>query len=69
MVKIYECAICKRLVDNMVRGNERFISTRKDVRKHLVEIHNVKGRSRWFEKRDRDFTSRISNETLSRDWK
>jgi hypothetical protein len=40
--KFYECAICKRLVDNGVKGEERFFGTRKDVRKHLHDIHHLK---------------------------
>ncbi len=37
MVKIYECGICKK------RGGERFRGIRKEVRKHLREVHHVSG--------------------------
>lgn len=32
MIKIYECGLCKR---------EKFSGTRKDLRKHLREIHRI----------------------------
>jgi hypothetical protein len=41
-IKIYECAICKRLVDNHVKGEVGFKGTRKDVRKHLHDVHKLK---------------------------
>lgn len=43
-IKIYECAICLRLSDKGVKGENRFRGTRKSVRKHLVELHHIKGR-------------------------
>ncbi len=43
MVKKYECAICKNLAKSLSKKRERFFGTRKDVRKHLREKHNIKG--------------------------
>lgn len=40
--KYYECAICKRMVDNKVKGVERFQGSRKDVRTHLHDEHGLK---------------------------
>lgn len=42
--KIYECAICKKLARKGLKGEKRFIGTRKAVRKHLVEVHRLRGR-------------------------
>jgi len=44
MVKEYECAICKDLTDNQVKGQKRFIGTRKAVREHLVNEHHLSKR-------------------------
>lgn len=59
-IKIYSCAVCQR------RG-EKFESTRKRVRKHLREIHGVKGLSMRDNKK-KDY-SLVSEETLSREFK
>ena len=37
-IKTYRCGICKK-------GENEFSSTRKEVRKHLREVHGVKGQS------------------------
>ena len=42
-MKEYECAICKKLAARGIKGEERFKGTRKEVRKHLREVHHVKG--------------------------
>jgi len=42
-IKIYECAICKRLAKSNIKGIERFRSNRQTVRKHLREEHGIKG--------------------------
>jgi hypothetical protein len=41
-VKYYECAICKKMFYNKVRGEERFQGTRNEVRKHLHDVHHLK---------------------------
>lgn len=43
-MKSYECAICKGLVARGIKNEERFMSTRKEVRKHLREVHHLKGK-------------------------
>jgi hypothetical protein len=40
-IKVFECAICKQMFFNNVKGETRFIGTRKDVRYHLRKIHHV----------------------------
>lgn len=66
-IKIYECAICNRLVENKVKGEKKFFGTRKDVRKHLQEVHHMKGHT-WKNKSSREdpkkYHSRITKETL-----
>lgn len=43
-IKLFECAICKQLFKNNVKGENRFIGNRKDVRLHLRKEHGIKGR-------------------------
>lgn len=43
-IKIFECAICKQLYENNVKGEERFIGGRKEVREHLRKVHQVNRR-------------------------
>lgn len=70
MIKIYECAICKRFVQRKIKGQERFRGTRKDVRKHLVEDHRIRGRKNPGGMSTGDFgKSNITAETLSREFK
>lgn len=40
--KLFECAICKKLFFNNVKGEKRFIGNRKDVRLHLRKEHQIK---------------------------
>lgn len=66
MIKIYECSICKKLTGK-IKGEERFTGTREEVRKHLREVHNIKG-GRGSKKGNKD-KSMITAETLSEDFK
>lgn len=45
VMKVFECAICKEFFFNKVKGETRFFGTRKDVRKHLREIHHSNRRA------------------------
>ena len=40
-IKIFECAICKKLFFNNIKGEVRFIGNRQDVREHLSKIHHI----------------------------
>lgn len=40
-IKVFECAICKGLHQKNIKGEKRFIGTRKDVRLHLIKVHHV----------------------------
>ena len=60
-IKVFECAICKKLALKGLKGEKRFIGTRKDVRNHIRDIHKVKGRKNTFGVPKREFgTSRIT---------
>jgi hypothetical protein len=66
-IKIFECSICRRLIDNNFTGIEKFTGTRKDVRKHIVEEHHIKGRHNTEGKKIVEFgPSFITSETISR---
>ena len=63
--KIYECAICKKLSKNMKSKITRFKGTRKQVRKHLVEEHHIKGRKNPGRLNKKEFgPSNISQNTI-----
>ncbi len=65
-IKIYECEICKSLVKNKVAGQKRYKGTRKGVRKHLREVHGIKGRKNQDGLKKQDFgKSFITSKTLS----
>jgi hypothetical protein len=40
-IKIFECAICKKLYFNNIKGEERYIGDRKAVREHLRKVHHI----------------------------
>ena len=64
-IKIFECAICKQLFENGVKGEKRVFGTRKEIREHLVKIHNLKGRKNKNNLSKKDFgQSEISKNTL-----
>ena len=66
MIKIFECEICKRLSDRKIKGEERFRGTRQVVRKHLVEVHRIKGRKNPIGLTTKEFgQSHITRATLS----
>lgn len=67
-MKIYECKICKRLAKN-IKKEKRFRGTRKMVRKHLVEIHHIKGGSGHGYKIEGHDQSEITKNMLSEEWK
>lgn len=63
-VKIFECARCKELSKKMT-GEKRFIGTRKQVRKHLVDIHRIKGIKNYGRLNKKEFgQSNISKNTI-----
>ena len=68
-IKTYECSICERLTKKGLKGEKRFTGTRKNVRKHLREIHHIKGiknyRGEHHGERKGQFRSNISKETLA----
>ena len=43
-IKIYECKVCNERFKNKMKNAERFRGSRQDVRKHLREVHGIKGR-------------------------
>jgi hypothetical protein len=47
-IKIFECAICKQLYFNNVKGEVRFYGTRKDVREHLKKIHHINRKAKFY---------------------
>lgn len=68
----YECEICNKLSKRMGNKNnfKRFIGIRKDVRKHLVEIHGVKGRKNTMGLSKKELgKSPITENTIVLDWK
>jgi hypothetical protein len=70
MTKIYECEICKRLTKNKVKGHSRVKGTRKDIRKHLREIHGVKGKKNKMGATKKEFgISALTLKTLSEEIK
>jgi len=69
-IKIYECLICKQLAERGVKGQTRFRGTRKDIRKHLVEEHNLKGRKNKHGLNGKEFgESRITHSTISEEFR
>ena len=70
MIKIYECKICKGFVERGLKGEKRITGIRKDVRKHLVEVHNIKGQknTQGLTKKDMGKSS-ITNNMLSEEFK
>jgi len=69
-VKIYECSICRRLSNANVKDVKRYIGTRKQIRKHLTDEHNIKGRKNRLGQQKKEFgPSPISIETRSREFK
>ena len=65
-IKIHECSICRRLFNAGIKGEERFMGTRKQVRNHLTEVHRIKGRKNRQNLNKKDFgPSNISVETRS----
>ena len=54
-IKIWECAICKRLYTNNVKNVKRFIGNKKDVRVHSRKEHNIKGRRNTWGVPKKDF--------------
>ncbi len=70
IIKIYECEICKMLKGRGVRDTERFRGIRLEVRKHLRESHNLKGRKNWEGATKKELgQSPISSRTISREFK
>ncbi len=70
MIKIYECKICKGFVERKLKGEKGFRGIRKDVRKHLVNIHNIKGQKNIQGLNKKDFgKSMITNNMLSEEFK
>ena len=68
-IKIFECKICKGFVQNRIRGEKRFEGTRWDVRKHLTEVHHIKGRRNQFGFKLKEFgKSHITNQMTSREF-
>lgn len=68
-IKIYECLLCRQLVNNKVKGQERFRGTRKEVRKHLVEVHNMKGRKNKSGLNKKEFgNSMITKNTIAEEF-
>ncbi len=55
MTKIYECKICKRFVQKGIKGYERVRGTREKVRKHIVEVHHIRGRKNVLGELKREF--------------
>ena len=54
-IKIFECAICKNLYERGVKKEERVFGSRKEIREHLVDVHNKKGRKNRANLKDKDF--------------
>lgn len=54
-IKLFECAICKRLTENNVKGEERVIGDRKTIREHLRKIHHIKGRKNFWGVNKKEF--------------
>ena len=64
-IKVFECAICKKLYENNVKNEERFIGFRKDVREHLRKVHGIKGRKNfWGVKKSEFGKSDITNNCI-----
>lgn len=64
-IKIFECKICKGFYQNGVKGEERFLGTRQEIREHLVKVHNMKGRKNKNNLKKKDFgQSQISQNTI-----
>ena len=69
MIKIFECRICKSLIDRGIGGTKRFRGTRQDVRKHLREVHNKKGNRGGSHKGHQEGVSQITEATISEEFK
>ena len=67
-MKIYECAICKGFVKKGLQGEELFKGTRKDVRKHLVEVHHIKGQNNFIGLKKEELESKITKNTIAEVW-
>ncbi len=68
-IKTYECKICKDLNDRGIKGQERFGGSRQDVRKHLVQVHRIRGRKNTQGLQKKDFgKSNITKNTLVEDF-
>lgn len=66
VIKIFECEICKGFFQNKIKGEKRFRGNRRDVRKHLVEDHKIKGMKNIFGMKTKDFgQSPITKEMIS----
>lgn len=69
VIKKYECKICKDFVKNGVKGQSRLISSRSVVRKHLVDVHRIKGRKNRSGLKKDDFgESFITKNTIAEDF-
>ena len=69
-VKYYECAICKSMFDNKVKGIQRFQGSRKDVITHLHDEHNLKHIKNTAGTTKKDFgTSQITLNTIAKEIK
>ena len=64
-IKIFECAICKKLYFNNVKNQVRFFGSRKEVRYHLTKVHHLKGRKNKMGVKKKDFgKSEITENTI-----
>lgn len=45
-MKIYECGLCNKFVKSGIKGYSIFKGTRKCIRKHLVDVHGIKGKQK-----------------------
>lgn len=68
-IKTYSCAICENLA-RKVKGEKRFAGTRKEVRKHLSEVHHIKGVKNFMNLKKSEFgQSEITKNTIAREFK
>ena len=64
-MKIYECKYCKQQ-NKRNKNKKRFRSSRKGVRDHLREVHNIRGKSK--EAGGKTMPSQLTSDTLIEDW-